>query len=290
MSDYQIITDATADLSDIVMKGLPYVDIIPMPVIIGEREYLYGPGGNISVEEFYRLQKLGLFGSTSAVNPDTYMEHFEMYLKEGKDIIYLCFSSGLSSMIQSARLAIMDLSEKYPDRKIYCIDTLCASLGEGLLVIEAARKQQEGMTIDELKDWVNENHPNVCQWFSVDVFDHLQHGGRVSAVAAVAGSILQIKPLLHVDHEGNLSVTAKPRGRKKAVAMKLEQMENGWMPEISRTVIVGHGDCPEEAEQLKKEVKKRFKKAKIYIMDIGPVIGAHTGPGMLALVYWGNTR
>ena len=261
-----------------------------MTVRFGEREYIYGPGGNISIAEFYELQKTGLFASTAGINPDTYTRYFEPTLQAGKDILYLCFSSGLSGMIQSSIMSIEELREQYPEREIVCIDTLCASLGEGFLVIEAARKQSQGLSLHGLEEWVLAHRLQVCHWFTVDRFDHLLHGGRVSAVSAVAGTVLQIKPLLHVDEEGCLVVAAKPRGRKNAIAMQLEKLEQGWLPDVSKLIIIGHGNCPDGAEILRQEVTARFPQAEIMIMEIGPVIGAHTSPGMLAVLYWGNTR
>lgn len=290
MSAYQIFTDATADLTDLPMKGLPPVEIIPMNLEIGGHEYTYGPGGNITVEEFYNLQKANKFASTSQINPDVYKKYFEPCLRGGKDILYLCFSSGLSGTIQAAMLCIQELQESYPERKIVCIDTLCASIGEGFLVRESARKQSEGFTLAELSQWVTEHRLQVCHWFTVDMFDHLRHGGRVSGAAAAVGTALNIKPLIHVDELGKLAVAGKPRGRKRAIAVQMEKLEQGWMPELGKLIYIGHGACPEGAEQLRREIAARFPDAEIYTLDIGPVIGAHTGPGMLAVIYWGSNR
>ena len=146
------------------------------------------------------------------------------------------------------------------------------------------------MDIDELAKWANANCRNVCHWFTVDTFEHLKHGGRVSNVAAIAGSVLNIKPLLHVDEEGKLKVAEKPRGHKAALKSTLAKMEAGWNPDISNLVFIGHGDCPERAKECKDEILKRYSYAEVQIADTGPVIGAHTGPGMLAVIYWGNNR
>lgn len=287
---YQIFTDATADHNSAVMPGTFPVEIIPMQVEIGGREFSYGPHGDISAEEFYELQKTGNFAFTSQINPLVYFRAFEPCLKAGKDILYLCFSSGLSGTFQTARLCAEELGETYPERRIYCIDTLAASVGQGLLVHEAAHKQMEGLSLDELVAWVTEYRLQVCHWFTVDIFDHLRHGGRVSTAAAAVGTALQIKPLLRVDNEGRLAVVEKPRGRKRAMTALLSRMENGWMPEISKKIVIGHGDCPDRAKQLQEAVIANFPEAEPTIADIGPIIGAHTGPGMLALVYWGNNR
>lgn len=290
MAAYQIFTDATADFSKGLLEKQPNIQVIPMEVEIGGRRYLYGPGGNLTTAEFYALQKSGNYASTSQINPDVYFRVFEPVLRAGKDILYLCFSSGMSGTFQTARLCAEELRKKYPDRQILCMDTLCASAGEGFLVCEAARRQAEGFALDELARWVEQNRLKVCHWFTVDVFDHLRHGGRVSAATAVFGTALQIKPLLHVDTEGRLAVVAKPRGRKQAIHAQIARMEAGWTPERGKLVVIGHGDCPEGAQALKKEVHARFPDAEIALAEIGPIIGAHTGPGMLALIYWGNTR
>ncbi|MBQ7796080.1 MAG: DegV family protein [Lachnospiraceae bacterium] len=287
---YQIFTDATSDLSDELLDGLPHLEVIPMTLEIGGREYIYGLQGDISVEEFYRLQRAGNFASTSQINPSVFTDYFEPYLKQGKDVLYLCFSSGLSGTLQSAQISMKELREKYPERIIICVDTLCASVGEALLVREALKRQSEGMGISELFRWVANHRLQVCHWFTVDTFDHLKHGGRVSAVSAAVGTVLQIKPLIHVDESGALKVVEKPRGRKKAISSQLARMEQGWQPEISKSVVVGHGDSPEAAGMLMGEIALKFPEAEIYTADIGPIIGAHTGPGMLALIYMGNNR
>ena len=188
---------------------------------------------------------------------------------------------------------IIDLAETLPffaERRLIVLDTLCASVGQAMLVREAARKQQEGLSIDELAAWVEENRLKICHWFTVDSFDHLKHGGRISAAAAAVGTMLQIKPLLHVDDEGKLRVAEKPRGRKQAIRTQIAHMKEGWTPEMSRLVVIGHGDCPEDAEQLRQAVLREFPDADIRTAYIGPIIGAHTGPGMLALIYWGANR
>ena len=290
MAPYQIFTDATADCAPQWLRALPPVGIVPMRVEIGGRDYIYGPGGTISTEKFYALQRAGNYAVTSQISPGDYLRAFEPILRAGRDILYLCFSSGMSGTFQSASVCAEELSQKYPERKIICLDTLCASVGEEFLVCEAAGKQAEGYTLEELACWVNRHRLEVCHWFTVDVFDHLRRGGRVSAGTAVLGTALQIKPLLHVSTGGELAVAEKPRGRRQAIRAQLAQMERGWMPTMGRTVVVGHGACPEGAQMLQKAVQERFQAAEVLTAEIGPIIGAHTGPGMLALIYWGSTR
>lgn len=287
---YQIFTDATADIPEELLFGLPNLVVIPMEVLVGGSVYTYGPGGNITVREFYRKQHEGAFASTSQIAPETYKTCFEEYLKAGMDVLYLGFSSGMSGTMNSAFIAKGELEEDYPDRKIICIDTLCGSVGEGLFVVEALRRQNEGMDIEELSMWAAANCLNVCHWFTVDTFEHLKHGGRVSNAAAVAGSVLNIKPLLHVDDEGKLKVAEKPRGHKAALKATLAKMDAGADFEMGNLVVIGHGDCIERAESCATAILEKYPCADVHITDIGPVIGAHTGPGMLAVIYWGKNR
>lgn len=286
MKEYQIFTDATSDLNE----DLETVKIIPMNVEIGDKEYVYGPQGNISCSEFYGLQKQGKYASTSQINVLEYEKYFEEALKEGKDVLYISFSSGMSGTYQTACLCKKELEESYPDNRIICIDSLCAAVGEGLLIKEVDKKKREGMSMDELVDWVENNKMNLCHWFTVDNFDHLKHGGRVSAVAATLGNTLNIKPLLRVDEEGKLRVVKKIRGRHKAMAAQVECIAKTWSPEISKSVVIGHGDDLKAAEELKEYVENKLPDAEIYISDIGPIIGAHTGPGVMVLAFWGTGR
>ena len=178
MDSYRIFTDATADLSAELLAGLPPVEVIPMQVEIGGKEYTYGSPGGITPREFYRMQREGNFASTTQINPGVYLRYFEPWLRAGTDILYLCFSSGLSGTFQTAEMAVEELRAEYPERKIVCIDTLCASIGEGLIVREAAKMQAQGLTLDELAAWVTARRLHVCHWFTVDTLTHLKHGGR----------------------------------------------------------------------------------------------------------------
>ena len=287
---YQIFTDATADVCDSMLRVLPDIEIIPMEVAIGEENYVYGRKGRLTASGFYAMQRTGRFASTAQINPVAYANAFEPALQSGLDVLYLGFSSGMSGSLNNARLCMEELRARYPERKLICIDTLCASVGEGFLVCEAARKQREGMDIDTLAAWAQQNRLKICHWFTVDTFEHLKHGGRVSAASAAVGSMLNIKPLLHVDEQGKLAVMKKPRGRRKAIAEQIALMEQGWMKEVSSRVVIGHGDDQEAAGMLADAVCAHFPEAEVHVTQIGPVIGTHTGPGMLALIYWGNNR
>jgi len=290
MADYQIFADTTADLSPEMLEGLPPVRFIPMEVEIGGKNYIYGPGGELTVSDFYALQRAGNFANTTQIAPGVLLSWFEPVLEAGQDLIYFPLTSGLSGTYQSAQVCVEELREKYPDRTILCVDTFCASVGQGFLIREIARKKAEGLTVQELACWVRGNSLKVCHWFTVDVFDHLKHGGRVSAATAVLGTALQIKPMLRVDSEGRLEVVEKPRGRKHAIAAQLARMDADWLPEMGKLVVIGHGDDPIAAELLKTEVCTAHPDAEVYTAPIGPIIGAHTGPGMLALIYWGSRR
>ena len=287
---YQIFTDATADFNEEMLWGLPNLEVIPMEVLVAGGVYTYGPKGNLTVRQFYNMQKEGAFATTSQISPEKYRDCFEPYLKAGQDVLYLGFSSGMSGTMNSAFICKQELEEEYPERKIICIDTLCGSVGLGLLVVEALRRQSQEMDIEELAMWASVNCLDVCHWFTVDTFEHLKHGGRVSNVAAVAGNVLNIKPILHVDEEGKLKVAEKPRGHKAALKSILSKMQAGWKPETGNLVIIGHGDCPERAKECKEKILEQYPYADVHIADIGPVIGAHTGPGMMAVIYWGNNR
>ena len=288
--NYRIFTDAASDLGLSMMEGLPPVTVIPMGVNIGDEVHTFGPDGDLSISSFYSKQRTGSYASTSQPSPEACAQAFEKALAGGYDVLFLGLTSGVSGTVNAARLAAEELREDYPERKIVCIDTLCASVGEGFLVREAARRQAGGMNLDELAAWVEANKLKVCHWFTVDTFEHLKHGGRIGAVSAAVGGVLNIKPLLHVTGEGKLEVAKKPRGSKQAMRAQLEQMKHGWTPDLGKLVVIGHADNPIGAINLRDQVQEQFPDADIHTADIGAVIGAHVGPGMLALIYWGTTR
>ena len=209
---------------------------------------------------------------------------------EGKDVLCLCFSSALSTTYQSAVIAAKDLLERYPDRRIYVVDTLCASLGQGLLVWYACRKRDAGMDLEAVRDWVEENKLHLCHWFTVDDLMFLKRGGRVSATTALVGTMLQIKPVLHVDDEGHLINVSKARGRKAsidALAKKVAELGEGFDNE---TMFISHGDCVEDANYLAQVLKETYGVRHVHINHVGAVIGSHAGPGVLALFFMGKHR
>jgi DegV family protein with EDD domain len=287
---YQIITDATADLTEEYLRELG-VDMIPMELDLDGQPFTFLPGrGNITPEEFYDALHQGRWGRTSQINPAVYESYFESYLSQGIDLIYLCFSSGLSGTVQTARVCMEQLAEKYPQRKLLCIDSLCASVGEGFLVAAAAQRQKMGMGLCDLGRWLEENRLKVCHWFTVDDLQHLRRGGRVSSATAIMGTALQIKPVMHVDNEGHLINVSKVQGRKKALAALVQRMTASWTPELGRTVLIGQGGCPEDGQYVADLVKKAHPNAEVSVLPIGPVIGAHTGPGVVRTLFRGSQR
>jgi len=290
MTNYQIITDAACDGFELLLENLPACIVIPMEVTIGDTLYLYGSDGNISTAAFYDMQRRGSFAKTSHINPATYVKYFEPILQHGQDILYIGLTSGLSNTMQSAELAKQQLLEQYPERTIICFDSFCASVGHGFIVREALTRQAQGMPLDELVKWLTAHRMQICHWFTVDTLEHLKHGGRISGTSAALGSVLNIKPMLHLNLKGQLEVTDKLRGRKKAIEAKVKCIAEGWNPELGNLVVIGHGDCRDEALQIQQMIANCCPGADIYIADIGPIIGAHTGPGMLAVIYWGNNR
>ena len=230
----------------------------------------------------------GEMATTSAVNVAEYTAMLEPLLQAGKDVLVLAFSSGLSTTYQSSVIAVNELSEQYPDRKIYTVDTLCASMGQGLLVWLAAQERKRGQSIEAVRDWVEENKLRLCHWFTVDDLHFLKRGGRISAATAVVGTMLSIKPVLHVDDEGHLISMGKARGRGASLTALVDHMEQ-TATDVD-TVFISHGDCLADAEKVAADVRKRFGTRDVVINTIGPVIGAHAGPGTVALFFLGTKR
>ncbi len=288
MGSYSLLTDMTCDL-DAATLELLHVKAIPMAFQLGGSEYNHYPDEReITLEDFYTRLKAGEDAKTSQIAPGVYQEYFEAELKEGKDILYLCFTSGLSGTINTAYLIANQLMDEYPERKIRIVDTLCASVGEGLLVYLVSEKYLAGAQMEELAAWAEDIKKRIRHWFTVEDLYHLKRGGRVSAMEALVGSALKIKPILSVDKEGKLIVVAKERGTKKALAYLMEQLLlNGDNPNESLAVI-GHANAPELADAVADMVKSNFPGMKIVISKIGPIIGSHVGAGMCALVFVGK--
>lgn len=290
MRDYVIITDSTADLTQEIIDEFD-IAVIPMEFNLDNKSYLnYPDEREISYKEFYDSLRNGKTSNTSLINTATFINAFEPALKDGKDVLYVGFSSGLSGTYNASCVAAQTLSEKYPDNKIYTVDTLAASMGEGLLVYHTVTKKRDGMNIDDLRDWLEDNKLKLCHWFTVDDLNHLKRGGRISATAAFFGTMLSIKPVLHVDNEGHLIPVEKVRGRKLSITSLLKMMEKTAINPEEQTIFISHGDCLEEAEFLANLVREKLNVKNIKMNYIGPVIGSHSGPGTVALFFLGTER
>ena len=288
MSDYVIVTDSSADLPASLVQELG-VEVLPLSFTVqGKTYHNYPDDREMDPKVFYKMLRDGQMATTSAVNVAEYTNMLEPFLQAGKDVLVLAFSSGLSTTYQSSVIAVNELSEQYPDRKIYTVDTLCASLGQGLLVWHAVQEQKKGKSIEEVRDWVEENKLHLCHWFTVDDLHFLKRGGRISAATAVVGTMLSIKPVLHVDDEGHLISMGKARGRGASLTALVDHMEK-TVTDVD-TVFISHGDCLADAEKVAADVKKRFGTKDVVINNVGPVIGAHSGPGTLALFFLGTKR
>lgn len=290
MSDYILITDSNADLSPKMVEELG-LHIIPMPFTINDTEYFDTPEHTgMGIKEFYNAQRNGTMSTTAALNPSDVYEFLKPFLSAGKDVLYLVFSSGLSTTYRNACLAVQDLQEEFPDRKIIAVDSLAASMGQGLLAYHMVMKQREGLTIEELEQWLVNNRNNLCHWFTVNDLFHLKRGGRVSAAAAVLGSALSIKPVLHVDNEGHLINVSKVRGRRQSLDALVKKIEETAINPKEQTIFISHGDCVEDAEYVAEKIKEKVGVKQAYINYIGPIIGTHSGAGTVALFFMGTEK
>lgn len=288
MNEYALFSDSTLDLTPECCEKYD-ITIIPMCVTINGQLYRYNiDEKELSCEDFYYQLKNGAACSTSQINYKDFTDSFEPVLKQGRDILYICFTSGMSSTYSTCGIAVNDLKQKYPERRIIVIDSLSASVGEGVLVLNAAMKRHNGTDIDTLAKWVEENRTKACHWFVVDDLDQLKKGGRISAAAATFGKALGIRPLISVDMQGKLIPIGKIRGQQKVYSELISRLVSDGVNTQEQTVIIGHANCPENAEQLKKLLKEKKLVKHIVISKIGPVIGAHVGQGMLALTFMGE--
>ena len=288
MATYKIITDSSSDFTDGELERL---GILSAPLTVTYNGESHSNFSDVSaVKAFYDEMRQGTLASTAAVNPQGWAAVLEPVLAGGQDALVLAFSSGLSTTYQSAVIAAAELREKYPQRQVRVIDTLCAALGQGLLVWYACQKRDAGLSLEDCAAWVEDNKLHLCHWFTVDDLFHLKRGGRVSATTALVGTMLNIKPILHMDDEGKLASFAKVRGRRASIeylADKMGQLGEGYENDIA---FVVHGDCPEDAQLLADLVKEKYGTKTVHIGYLGPVIGAHTGPGVLSLFFLGKHR
>ena len=287
--NYVITTDTCCDLPKDYLKEK---EIEEVSLYYNMNGSVYGNDQEMDIKEFYDRMRGGEMPTTMAANPEELEEMFEKYLSVGKSVLHLAFSSELSSSCGNAMVAARELNEKYTDNKVIVIDTLAASLGQGLMVYKAEELRQNGKTIDETATWLEENKLHFCHQFTVDDLNHLYRGGRVSKLTAVAGTIIQIKPILHVSDEGKLVPIGKARGRKKSLTALVDNMQRtmGSYRDKNDIVFISHGDALEDAEYVANLVKERFGIEKFLINPVSPTIGAHSGPGTIALFYMGEKR
>ena len=284
---YQIITDSCCDFTSDKYQGL---GLRVQPLTVNFRGASYPDYNDETLSRLYDGLRSGDVATTSAINPEGWSDTLRPVLEQGEDALVLAFSSGLSTTYQSAVIAAGELMEQFPGRTVLVCDTLSASLGQGLLVWYACKKRDEGLSLEELYRWVEETKLHLCHWFTVDDLMFLKRGGRVSAATAVIGTMLSIKPILHVDDEGHLINVGKVRGRKASIAELAKKMSELAGSYDNSTVFISHGDCRSEAEQLAQLVKQNCGVKEVYINYVGAVIGAHSGPGTLALFFLGDHR
>ena len=286
MNKFVIITDSSCDLPAAVAQQMG-VEVIPLEINMEGDIKL---NNEIDIKEFYEYLRQKHGAKTSAVNMDRFIQAFEPFVADGNDLLYIGFSSGLSATFMAGKNAAEELSEKYPERKIIALDSLCASLGQGLLVKLAVDKKNEGATIDEIASYIEEEKWHLAHWFTVDDLFFLKRGGRISATTAVLGTVLQFKPVLHVDDEGHLINMTKVRGRNASIAELLAKMKETAIDPEKQTVYISHGDCYDDAKKLADMITAEFGITDILINEVGPVIGAHSGPGTLALFFLAKER
>lgn len=293
MGDYILSCCSTADLTQEHFESRD-IHYICFHFELDGKQYLDDLGKSISFHDFYQAMANGADTRTSQINADEFIQYFTPFLEQGKDILHLTLSSGISGVYNSAMIAKEELEERYPDRKIYIVDSLAASSGYGLLMDKLADLRDEGMDIDSLHTWVEENKLKLHHWFFSSDLTFFVKGGRISKTAGFVGSVMDICPLLNVDYQGKLIPRFKIRTKKKviqAIANKMEEFAQDGL-EYNGKCYMSQSDCPEDARAVAKLVEERFPalNGKVEINDIGTTIGSHTGPGTVALFFWGSER
>ncbi len=288
---FAIVTDSSSNLPEDIIDQHD-LTVLPLTFMVDGEEYRsYLKGEKTDLSQFYTMMREGKVITTSLPNLKESRESIEALLRAGRDVLYLGFSSGLSGTYQAIELLLTELAGLYPDRTVASVDTLAASLGEGLLVYYAAKMREEGASIEKVRDWVEEHKLHLAHWFTVDDLMFLFRGGRVSRTSAWAGTLLNIKPVMHVDDEGHLIPLEKVRGRKKSLKALVDHMEQTAMsPVADQTVFITHGDCLQDAEYVADLVRERFGVSDVLINWVDPVIGAHSGPGTMALFFLASER
>ena len=287
---YIIFTDVTSDLPAEEIQTYN-IQVLPMYYkLSGQDALCEGGWTDERLHSFYDRLRGGETVSTSQVTPTMYEVYFTPWLEKGRDILYICFSSGLSGSYQSACVAAPLLMERFPGRKVVVCDSLGATFGEGLAVLQAAQNREQGLAIEDNARWVNDHVLNNVHWFTVDDLMFLKRGGRISAATAILGTTLQIKPVMHVDDEGHLVPVEKAQGRRSSLKAIAKKMQESGVGLESQTVYIGHGDAKSDAEFLAEVIRKTVPVQSIHIGMISPVIGAHSGPGTIALFFVGSRR
>ena len=290
MRDYVIMTDSCCDLTDQMARDLE-LEVLPLTMHMDGQDYPNDLAGTaISNQEFYKRIRAGKLATTSAVNVGQFQDAMRRVLESGRDIVCVCFSSALSTTYQSAVIAAEDLRAEFPEAEIHVVDSLSASLGQGLLLYLAVEQKRKGLTAAELAKWVEDNRLTVCHWFTVDDLNFLKRGGRVSATTALLGTMLSIKPIMHTSDEGKLVPVSKARGRKAAIAALLDKIETLGIHPEKQTMFICHADCEEDAKAVAQTIKDRFGTPTVHINYIGPVIGSHTGPNTMGIFFVGTQR
>ena len=288
MRDYVICIDASVDIDQSYIDENKIV-IIPMKYVLGESEQLMENRlTDQKLLDFYDSMRAGMMTHTSQITPYFYQQVFRREASLGSDILYISLSSGLSSTYSSALTAAEEIEEEFEGLKIEVVDSLAATGGMGLILMEAVRNKEKGMSLSENAAVLRENARKVCHWFLVDDLKYLRRGGRISAATAVAGTVLNIKPILKIADDGTLISIAKKRGLAKASSFLTECYAAAWDPSLPGDVIIAHADCEHEAEAIRSRILSINPDAQVQICGLCPVIGAHTGPGMAAVIHWGN--
>ncbi|MCL2189555.1 MAG: DegV family protein [Defluviitaleaceae bacterium] len=288
--NFTVIVDSTTDIKPEWATEWGISTVIPFIVTVDGKDYFNElDERDIKTKEFYDLLRAGKSGSTTQITAFRYIEVFEPFLREGQDILYLCLSSGLSKSYEQSLLAVEELQKKYPERRVVSVDSKSASLGEGMLAYHAAQACREGKTLDEAAAYLQTLIPRTFHWIMADDLHHLRRGGRVSGAAAFMGTLLSVKPILTIVDSGRLIPIHKARGHEKAFEYILSRMETHEMPK-DQPIFVAHSDAPEAAERLMQKISAKYGECKFFVNNIGPVIGAHTGPGTVAAVFLGNER
>ena len=290
MRDFVIMTDSCCDMTDRMARELE-LEVLPLCLEMGGKEYRnLLDGSELDFQEFYNRIRAGEEATTSAVSVGAFEERMRAILSQGKDILCINFSSALSTTYQSAVIAAEELQSEFPDGKVLVVDSLCASLGQGLLLYLCVQQKRAGKSLEEVHAFAQETKGKVCHWFTVDDLNHLKRGGRISAATALFGTMLSIKPVMHVDDGGHLVPVSKARGRKASILEMAEHMAKTAIDPANQTVFISHGDCEGDALFLADEIRCRLGTTDIHINFVGPVIGNHSGPGTLALFFLGTER